>query len=218
MKMKLFLGLPGVCAVGALFVACGSGSVADIDRWDNVGAASTEDSNYVKSVLDSCKADPACSGKVVVTSSATVVTPSSSSNAVVEPTSSSAVVIVPSSSSKAVIVPSSSSKAVVVSSSSAATVLSSSSATATSSSSAASGTATAITMSYGGTAVTFTAGVTYSITYTDGRGSLVCSGSGTVACGSSAAVTLSSWGVKIGEDSECATGVATGTASCKNNW
>src|SRR5574344_2547343 len=97
MKMKLFLGLAGACAVGALFVACGSGSVADIDANDEIGLLLN-----VSTYTDSCKADPACSGKVVVTSSATVVTPSSSSNAVVEPTSSSAAVAIPSSGSKAV--------------------------------------------------------------------------------------------------------------------
>ena len=179
--------------------------------------------------------DPACSGKVVVTSSATVVTPSSSSGCrrageffgcgnhyqpLSDPSSSSAIVpgLSPRpwssefqfqcsesrgrpSSSKAVVVLSSL-KAVVVSSSSGDRA-GSSSATATSSSSAASGTA-AITMSYGGTYATFTAGVTYSITLYGWAGSLVCSGSGTVACGSSAAVTLSSWDVKIGEYSECA--------------
>ena len=58
MKMKLFLGLSGACAVGALFVACGSGSVIDTDTADETGLLQMTETD-VSAYTDSCKADPA---------------------------------------------------------------------------------------------------------------------------------------------------------------
>lgn len=79
---------------------------------------------------------------------------------------------------------------------------------------------TNISISYSDTRTKLEAGSTYTITYTDNRGSLVCFGSGTVTCGAGDAVEVGAYGVKVGDFSECVTVVVSKDANieCANTW
>jgi len=79
---------------------------------------------------------------------------------------------------------------------------------------------TNISLPYSDSKTALKAGTIYNITYTDNRGSLVCFGSGTVACGTSDPVTVATWGVKIGSYDECAVVTVSDGASveCANTW
>lgn len=86
------------------------------------------------------------------------------------------------------------------------------------------GATTPISLTYGGTAVPFTAGVTYSITVTEARGQIVCTGSGSMSAtwgGVTKTVTLASWDtaiISITSTTGTATLAAGGNANCAQTW
>ena len=72
-----------------------------------------------------------------------------------------------------------------------------------------------ISLSYGGAAETLESGYIYTITYTDNRGQLVCSGSGAISCNGETPKPI---GQSAGSYSACTTVKVFGTASCSNTW
>ena len=79
---------------------------------------------------------------------------------------------------------------------------------------------TNITLAYGTGNATLNGGTLYHITYSSGRGSLVCHGSGTLTCGTSDPVEMTQYDAKVGDFTECGTVQvsAGGSAICANNW
>ena len=70
-------------------------------------------------------------------------------------------------------------------------------------------------LSYGGSSITLESGYIYTITYTDNKGQLVCSGSGSISCNGE---TPKAIGQSAGSYSACTTVKVFGTASCQNTW